>query len=303
MMASAVLTPLTRALGLGAASPRGRPWAALAVCLLVPSKVQVPSPPVIGGSGSGELAPAQIEDVYGPLQVADLEEVAHNGSFYHRRLVLTRGVVRDLEPGRYLALDQAGARVMLIPLQDGTYEDYATMRGIDVDVTGVVRVLPSRQRSVSCRGVTVLESKCEDWPLPVLPDAEPQWPRVSLTVVKMMDRGTGGGRPARGGSRSAEEETVTGQFRGANLCRDLPAETRRDAADWVLLTPEGPVWVTGRRPAGRGFTLDPAYRGDTSRWLEVAGKVQVVGGVRYLKAGKVAMIARPKEAEPAPCPP
>jgi hypothetical protein len=63
------------------------------------------------------------------------------------------------------------------------------------------------------------------------------------------------------------------------------------------------VWVTGRRPAGRGFELDPAYRGDTSRWLEVGGKVQVVGGVRYLKAGKVAMIAGPKDAERPPCPP
>jgi hypothetical protein len=271
-----------------------------ALALAVATQVPIPTPPTIGGR-SQELPPVSVEEAYGPLQVADLEEVAHGGRAYHRRLVQTRGTVRDLVPGRYLALDHASARVMLIPLEDGTYDDYATMLGMDVDVTGVVRVLPATQRSVPCRGVTVPESKCEDWDLPLLPDAQPQWPSVSLTVVKMADRGTGGGRPARGGSRSAEEATVTGQFRGANLCRDLPAETRRDAADWVLLTPEGAIWVTGRRPAGRGFTLDPAYRGDTSRWLEVAGKVSVVGGVRYMKAGKVAMIARPKEAEPAPC--
>ena len=99
----------------------------------------------------------------------------------------------------------------------------------------------------------------------------------------------------------AADAAVVGQFRGANLCRDLPMASRRDPADWVLLTSEGPVWVTGRRPAGRGFELDPAYRGDTSRWLEVSGKVQVVGGVRYLKAGKVAMVARPGDASrPAP---
>ena len=63
----------------------------------------------------------------------------------------------------------------------------------------------------------------------------------------------------------------------------------------MLLTSEGPVWVTGRRPAGKGFQLDPAYRADTARWLEVSGKVQVAGEVSYLKAGKVALIARPED--------
>ena len=150
-----------------------------------------------------------------------------------------------------------------------------------------------------CRGVSVVESKCEDWDLPVLPDAQIQWPPVSVAVTRMVARGTNGGpRPGR-----ALADRVLGQFRGANLCRDLPLESRRDPADWVLLTSEGPVWVTGRRPAGRGFHLDPSHRGDTSRWLEVSGKVQVAGAVRYLKASKVAMIARPAEATPVPCPP
>ena len=96
-----------------------------------------------------------------------------------------------------------------------------------------------------------------------------------------------GGRAAarRRGARTLAETGVAaaaaegkpvraiGQFRGANLCRDLPTESRRDSADWVLLTSEGPLWVTGRRPAGKGFQLDPAYRADTARWLEVTGKV------------------------------
>jgi hypothetical protein len=277
-----------------------RPGAALALAVAV--QVPLPTPPIVGGR-SQELPPVSIEEAYGPLEVVDLDQLVHGAQPYHRRLVQTRGEVSDLVPGRYLALGPPSARVMLIPLEDGTYSDYATMLGMDVDVTGVVRVLPTRQESVPCRGTWVPASKCEDWDLPVLPDAEPQWPAVSLTVVKMADRGTSGDRAAGAGSRSAREGTVAGQFRGANLCRDLPPETRRDPADWVLLTPEGPLWVTGRRPAGRGFTLDPAYRGDTSRWLEVGGKVQRVGGVRYLKADKVAMIARPKEAAAVPCPP
>lgn len=275
--------------------------AALALAVAMQSPI-LPQPP-LDTRTRRDLPPVSVEEAYGPLEVVDLEQIARTGQAYHRRLVQTRGVVRDLVPGRYLALDQAAARVMLIPLEDGTHDDYATMLGMDVDVTGVVRVLPARQQSVPCRGGQVPESKCEDWDLPLLPDAQPQWPPVSLTVVKMADRGTSGDRPGGRGSRSPAEATMAGQFRGANLCRDLPMQTRHDPADWVLLTADGPVWVTGRRPAGRGFELDPAHRGDTSRWLEVGGKVQVVEGVRYLKAGKVAMIARPKEAEPAPCPP
>ena len=285
---------------------------ALFLAFLLPFQVQIPSPTPIGGSPQ-DLPLVKIEDAYGPLQVEDLDQLAHNGQSYHRRLVLTRGIVGDLVAGQYLSLDQGTSRVMLIPFNNADYHDYITMLGVDVDVTGVVRVLPAKQKSVPCRGTYVLESKCEDWDLPVLPDAEIQWPPVSLTIVKISDRGTSGG-PRRGARTLAETGVAAaaaegkpvraiGQFRGANLCRDLPAESRRDPADWVLLTSEGPLWVTGRRPAGKGFQLDPAYRADTARWLEVNGKVQVAGEVSYLKAGKVALIARPEEAEAMPCPP
>ena len=204
---------------------------------------------------------------------------------------------------------------MVIPMQPGDYQDLLRMSGVDVDLTGVVRVLPAKQKLVPCRGMSVPESKCEDWELPVLPDAQIHWPAVSITVVRALrpwDRADGG---RRRGARTLAETGVAaaaaegkpvraiGQFRGANLCRDLPAESRRDPADWVLLTSEGPLWVTGRRPAGKGFQLDPAYRADTTRWLEVSGKVQVAGEVeRHLKAGKVALIrpARGSRAGPAP---
>jgi hypothetical protein len=202
---------------------------------------------------------------------------------------------------------------MVIPLQPGDYHDLGTLIGIDVDLTGVVRVLPASQKTVRCRGVPVLESKCEDWDLPVLPNAQANWPPVSITVVRISDRGTSGGpRKERrtladtglaAAAADGKPVRALGQFRGANLCKDLPEASRHDPADWVLHTSEGPVWVTGRRPAGKGFQLDAAYRGDTTRWLEVSGKVLIVENVRYLKASKVALIPRPPEAEPEPCPP
>ena len=243
-----------------------------------------------------------IEDQYGPLQVVDLESLAHRGRTYHRRLVQVRGVVGDLVPDRYFDLRQDASSVMLIPLEPGDYHEYGTLRGRDVDVTGVARVLPAAQPKVPCRGTTVPASKCEDWDLPVLPDAQPGWPAISISVTKMMDRGTDRVEGRRG-PETTRGGGLFGQFRGANLCGDLPMVSRRDPADWVLLTPEGPVWVTGRRPSGRGFALDPASRGDTSRWLAVTGKVERAEGVGYLRARRVEMIPPPADTPSVPCPP
>jgi hypothetical protein len=290
--------------------------AAIALALAIaatPTQVQLPSPPTIGGGYQQQLPPVSIEDAYGPLQVEDLEQLARSGQSYHRRLVKTRGVLGDLAPGQYLALGDLAARVLVIPMQPGDYHDLGTMNGIDVDLTGVVRVLPTKQDLVPCRGTRVLESKCEDWDLPVLPNAQANWPPVSITVVRISDRGTSGGpRKERrtladtgldAAAADGKPVRALGQFRGANLCKDLPEASRHDPADWVLHTTEGSVWVTGRRPAGKGFQLDAAYRGDTTRWLEVSGKVLILENVRYLKASKVVLIPRPPEAEPVACPP
>jgi hypothetical protein len=275
------------------------PALALVLVLLPGFQAPLPSPPAVGGRRAPDLPPVGIEDAYGPLEVVDLERLAHSGRSYHRRLVQVRGVVGDLVPGRYLELREGAASVMLIPLEQGDYHDYATMVGADVDVTGVARVLPAMQATVPCHGRSVPVSQCEDEGLPALPNAQPGWPAVSITVTKMMDRGTG---RSPGRSDAGTGEAVVGQFRGANLCGDLPLSTRRGGDDWVLLAADGPLWVTGRPAAGRGFRLDPGYRGDTSRWLKVAGKVMTAGGVRYLKAVKVEITARPEEAQVVPCP-
>jgi hypothetical protein len=219
----------------------------------------------------------------------------------------------DLVPGRYFVLTDGAARVMLILFYDSDYYDVSKFLGTEVEVTGVVRKIPARQKRLLCFGGYNVESKCEDPLLPELPDAQPNWPAQSITLFKLSDRGKG--LPTRGATRTLTDTGLDaaaadgkpvralGQFRGANLCKDLPDASRRDAADWVLQTPEGPIWVTGRRPAGKGFQLDPAYRADTNRWLEVSGKVLILDNVRYLKANKVALIPRPPEAEPVPCPP
>ena len=289
---------------------------AVAVLALAPglalAQVLIPSPRPITG-GAQELPPVGVEGHYGPAEPEDLDQIAYNGASYQKRNVLVKARLDDLVPGRYLALSDGAARVMLIPFHDSDYHDLSAFLGVEVEVTGIVRRVPTGQKLKRCYGENLPESKCDDYLLPQLPDAQPGWPEQSITLLKISDRGKE--RPGRAATRTLADTGLDaaasdgkpvraiGQFRGANHCKDVPEASRRDSADWVIVTSEGPVWVTGRRPSGKGFQLDPAYRGDTTRWLEVSGKVLILDGVRYLKASKVALIPRPAESEPVACPP
>ena len=58
---------------------------------------------------------------------------------------------------------------MLIAFDPTDIHDYSTLLGMEVDVRGIVRVLPaSRGRPLPWQ--QPLESKCEDYDLPELPD-------------------------------------------------------------------------------------------------------------------------------------
>ena len=86
--------------------------------------------------------------------------------------------------------------------------------------------------------------------------------------------------------------TVRGTFRGANLFEDLPPDTRRDAGDWVLKDGPFSIWVTGRAPKGKGFSLDPRSRSECNWLLEVTGKVETAARYVYLRAKSVALVRR-----------
>ena len=91
---------------------------------------------------------------------------------------------------------------------------------------------------------------------------------------------------------------VVGLFGGRDLFADLPAGSARTMQDWVLRQPPHAIWVTGRKPEGKGWRLDPAYRGDGVRWLEVTGRVEWRGGVPVLRASKVALAREPAKPDP-----
>jgi hypothetical protein len=108
------------------------------------------------------------------------------------------------------------------------------------------------------------------------------------------------------GKRDGQLLRVVGKFRGHNLYGDLPAQSQRRSADWVIKDDVYAVWVTGRKPKGSGWELDAGLKRDTGKWIEVIGVPETMGGVTYLKAERVGLTTAPTaaaDAQPAPPPP
>lgn len=91
--------------------------------------------------------------------------------------------------------------------------------------------------------------------------------------------------------------TLRGRFRGRNLMGDLPTWPRQSQTDFVLQAADAAIWVTGVKPKGKGFDLDPSARRDLGRWLEVTGTMSVVEGLPMLRATAIAQ-ASPEDEGP-----
>ena len=276
-------------------------------------RLALPLALALGGAAAGAQVPVPDAPVafasYGPPQPAELSLIAYNGQQYHRTHVRTNGELRTLGTSlTYFILAEGNARVLLIPALEGG-DAARPLLGRRIELTGVVRVLPSTQANVLCHGQSVPASKCEDPELPALPNARVDWPPVSITFFGMSDAGTSDAKAAGPGGLSlaaiatdastyvGKTVSVVGLFAGNNLFGDLPAGSQRSPTDWVLKLGAHAVWVTGKRPEGKGWRLDPGYRGDTVRWLEVTGRVESVGGITFLRASKVSLTSAPKAPE------
>jgi hypothetical protein len=250
---------------------------------------------------------------YGPPKPVELALVAYNGRQYHRVHVSTTGELRTLASSQdYFVLADGRARLLLIPARPDPERGVNRLLGRRIQLTGLARVLPSQQDVVPCRAQFLLESLCEDPELPALPDARIDWPSVSITYFSMSDIGStdvavagpGGLTLAALATDSSphvgKTVTVVGLFAGRNLFADLPAGSERTPADWVLKVGAHAIWVTAKPPEGKGFRLDPTYRGDTKRWLQVTGRVEATGHVTFLRASKIVLTSAPKAADEEP---
>ena len=88
---------------------------------------------------------------------------------------------------------------------------------------------------------------------------------------------------------------VVGKFRGNNLFGDLSIRDKRTPRDFVIKTADTAIWVTGMRPAGEGFRLDPKRRRDTGKWLRVYGRPWTRGGPLYLRAERIELADAPED--------
>jgi hypothetical protein len=103
------------------------------------------------------------------------------------------------------------------------------------------------------------------------------------------------------------EVRVVGRFKGRNLYGELPFALGKSKWDFVIQSADGSVWVSGIRPRGKGFDLDPGKRVDTGRWLEVKGVVKREGTTTYIEGTAVSEGSPAEEAAveielPAPPP-
>ena len=142
-----------------------------------------------------------------------------------------------------------------------------------IDLTGVLEAAshgqwPPRDQVFVLIGATNVES-----PLPT----EPTLRAVAIAPEHYADRAI----------------TIVGRFRGANLYGDLPQAPGKSRWDFVLQSADGAVWVTGLRPRGKDFDLDPHARVDTGRWLQVTGTLRRDGALSWIEATALASATAP----------
>jgi hypothetical protein len=272
----------------------------LAAFALAASAAQVTVP-----SRQAPTAPRPQGGNYGEAQGTTLDGLNLAPESCEGDHVIVKGRLDLLEPGTYWLLSDGNARALLLGAYGTDPREFDRMVGTWVEVRGICRPI---RRKEYVYDVDVDTIKYPD--LPVLPAPGGSRPNVSITVFSLYDA-QGPGR-AGAGAETAIVATIlndppafagvtvrlVGLFRGRNLFGDLPDGSQRHPSDWVLKEGDAAVWVTGKAPKGKGWSLDPAYKGDTVRWLAVEGKVEVVNGVAYLRASKV-ILARDPRAEAA----
>ena len=240
---------------------------------------------------------------YGPVQPAEVSELA--GEMYLKHAVRTKGFLGPLDfGGHYFRLNDGASAIVLIPAAD-FHQDLKSLMGRRVEVEGYMRRLVEHQGTCKLppKGQVVPTSVCDNPELPPTPDLTAEasdWPRVSITAwyvgdLTSPDRKRDSSRDLIGdildaSAAAGKTVRVAGRFCGAGLCGDLGAPPEPKA--WALFDEVTAVWVIGKEPAGKGWRLDPTYRADTARWLEVTGRVEPCGAARCLRAKSVALIPR-----------
>lgn len=240
----------------------------------------------------------QYEMRYGTPVHVSITDLVQSPDSYVDRAVRTHGRLNLESLNNYTLQDGFGSRVLVVPVNEiaaGWEAEARTLFGQDVEVTGVFL-----RTGVSTGGVaSTTGGAIRFWSFL---GGEPT--KENLAKAEAMSLETLSTRPGRYDGRLVR---VVGQFRGRNLFGDLPTRSQSARSDWVLKDELFAVWITGKKPKGDGFVLDPSLKRDTGKWLEVTGRVETRRGATYVLAQSVVLTTEPRPAAmaqpPAPPPP
>jgi Bacterial Ig-like domain len=220
-------------------------------------------------------------------------------TFFHGRTVSLIGT--PTEVSGIWRLPISASRTFVVLPRDGRLPDRSVeLRGVLFDVGQ----MPSDDSRLSAAGVrAVVDAISPDrWParntLYALTSAT--WfeaPKETPTSVR--------GVVLRPDAFDGKTVTLRGRFRAQNLYGDIPFWPRQSQWDFVLQAADATIWVTGRRPRGRGIDLDPTTRRGAGTWLEATGVVRYENGLARLEAIELVAGKPIEDAEPAavPAPP
>lgn len=248
-------------------------------------------------AGTSAYAPAQAPQRH----VATAHALAQYGHFFHGSHVTFIGRVSDTG-GVAVAPIGEKQRVAVLWQQPQIADGDVVLQGTLFDLGRLDQTDP---RLVNIDTQKILEALTEGrWPardtLFLLTGAryEKHEPAVTPSVRAIaLD-------PAR---YAGKQVTVSGRFRGKNLFGDQPAPPGKSPHEYVIRVADASVWISGLRPRGRGFELDPSARRDTREWVRVTGTVRHEPPLVWIE-GKTIDLAKPEndtplDASPAPLPP
>jgi len=264
-----------------------------------------------------------------PMRVA-VEELASTGMLYHERLVITQGEVRhgDFQDQGNKIFELRGEdtlRTVRIATQPNSFENLDFMSGQDVELTGIffdlssisdpqyhpiLRYFPGvvrddmngfgKQYFIAITSIEIMVDLESD----IIPDttgekSDIEDPDILVSDVLRVDLRELVKEPENYTDRQI---AVLGKFRGNNLYGDLSIRDKRTPRDFVIKTAAAAIWVTGRRPRGKGFKLDAKKRRDTGKWLMVIGTTWKYEptGTYYLRAAKVEIAEKPDDKDLTP---
>jgi hypothetical protein len=225
--------------------------------------------------------------------------------FYHLRSVMVRGELTTSNDRTTLSA-QSGERGIEVVIRSGSRpRGLVEVRGVYWDIG---RMTTDDPRFAGFEIHTFLDGRTGG-----------AWPRPGeLPIIVASDRAPAPPLPAPSVRTIAldpwryegEKVTVVGEFRGNNLYGDEPKEPTAGKWDFVLRSANAAIWVTGLRPKGKGFDLDPHAKVDTGKILEVTGLVKTAGGLSWIVASAIEAPAStaglPRDEAPdaeAPLPP